>query len=105
MAFAMRSHSSQRLLYGTRTAWPEFPYRGFAMDRRQFTDAIKFFSRARHVYEDLGDCVVAEECAFAIALAQRVMGDAERRAGPHGELAKPAYDSRPHSSDASTTIA
>jgi hypothetical protein len=75
------------------------------MDRRQFTDAIKFFSLARHVYEDLGDHVVAEECAFAIALAQRVIADAERRAKLKSELAKPTYDSRSTGSDASTTIA
>jgi hypothetical protein len=49
------------------------------MDRRQFTDAIKFFTLARHFYEDLGDSLVAEECTFAIALAQRIMTDAVRR--------------------------
>jgi hypothetical protein len=66
------------------------------MDRRQFTDAIKFFSLARHVYEDLGDNVVAEECTFAIALARRVMADAERRARLKTELTRPepGYDSR-----------
>jgi hypothetical protein len=75
------------------------------MDRRQFTDAIKFFSLARHVYEDLGDHVVAEECAFAIALAQRVIADAERRVRLQSELAKPAYDSRSTTSDSGTTMA
>jgi hypothetical protein len=52
------------------------------MDRRQFTDAIKFFTLARHFYEDLGDSFVAEECTFAIALAQRAMTDAVRRSQP-----------------------
>ncbi len=52
------------------------------MDRRQFTDAIKFFTHARHFYEDLGDSLVAEECTFAIALAQRIMTDAVRRNQP-----------------------
>jgi hypothetical protein len=64
------------------------------MDRRQFTDAIKFFTLARHFYEDLGDSLVAEECTFAIALAQRVMTDAVRRNQPKksehkAELAPP----------------
>jgi hypothetical protein len=64
------------------------------MDRRQFTDAIKFFTLARHFYEDLGDSLVAEECTFAIALAQRVMTDAVRRnqpkkSEPKAELAPP----------------
>jgi hypothetical protein len=64
------------------------------MDRRQFTDAIKFFTLARHFYEDLGDSLVAEECTFAIALAKRVMTDAVRRNQPQkselkAELAPP----------------
>jgi hypothetical protein len=75
------------------------------MDRRQFTDAIKFFSLARHIYEDLGDNVVAEECAFAVALAQRIMADAERRARLKTELTKPEYDSRSINSGSSTTVA
>jgi hypothetical protein len=49
------------------------------MDRRKFTEAVKFFSLARHYYEDLGDELVAEECVFAIALAQRIMNDLERK--------------------------
>jgi hypothetical protein len=48
------------------------------MDRRQYTDTIQFFSQAKRVYEALGDNLVAEECSFAIALAQRIMTDAER---------------------------
>jgi hypothetical protein len=58
------------------------------MDRRQFTDAIKFFTLARHFYEDLGDSLVAEECTFAIALAQRIMSDAGRRSQRKNESAK-----------------
>jgi hypothetical protein len=58
------------------------------MDRRQFSDAIKFFTLARHFYEDLGDNLVAEECTFAIALAQRVMSDAGRRSQRKSEPAK-----------------
>jgi hypothetical protein len=48
------------------------------MDRRQFTEAVKFFALARRFYEDLDDHLVAEECGFAIALAQRAISDAER---------------------------
>lgn len=48
------------------------------MDRRQFTEAVEFFSLARRFYEDLDDHLVAEECGFAIALAQRAISDAER---------------------------
>jgi hypothetical protein len=58
------------------------------MDRRQFSDAIKFFTLARHFYEDLGDSLVAEECTFAIALAQRVMSDAGRHSQRKNEPAK-----------------
>lgn len=69
------------------------------MDRRQFSGAIKFFTLARHFYEDLGDSLVAEECTFAIALAQRVMSDARRhslqKSDPSKDPAPPipaAYD-------------
>jgi hypothetical protein len=54
------------------------------MDRRKFTEAVKFFSLARHYYEDLGDDLVAEECVFAIALAQRIMNDLERKEKKRG---------------------
>jgi hypothetical protein len=54
------------------------------MDRRKFTEAVKFFSLARHYYEDLGDDLVAEECVFAIALAQRIMNDIERKKKKRG---------------------
>jgi hypothetical protein len=58
------------------------------MDRRQFNDAVRFFTLARNFYESVGDTLVAEECAFAIALAQRVMGDAERRSKNKPEHAR-----------------
>jgi hypothetical protein len=82
------------------------------MDRRQFTDAIKFFSLARRFYEDRGDDLVAEECAFAIALAQRVMADSERRGKRKSELAKEPspvleteFDTRSTDSDVSPNAA
>jgi hypothetical protein len=75
------------------------------MDRRQFSDAIKFFTLARHFYEDLGDSLVAEECTFAIALAQRVMSDAGRRSLQGSEPAKePAHSLQPAYDPADETI-
>ena len=48
----------------------------------------KKLSERLHFYEDLGDSLVAEECTFAIALAQRVMSDAGRRSQRKSEPAK-----------------
>jgi hypothetical protein len=48
------------------------------MDRRQYAEAVTFFTAARRFYEELGDGLVADECAFAVALAQRILNDADR---------------------------
>lgn len=67
------------------------------MDRRQFSEAVKFFTLARNFYESLGDTLVAEECSFAIALAQRVMGDAQRRNKKAVPARKPGSEYEPRS--------
>jgi hypothetical protein len=48
------------------------------MDRRQYAEAVTFFTTARNYYEALGDGLVADECAFVIALAQRIQNDVNR---------------------------
>jgi len=78
------------------------------MDRRQFSEAVKFFTLARNFYESLGDTLVAEECTFAIALAQRVMADAERRNKEKAEPARKAgseYEPRSTAKDPSANAA
>ncbi|HWZ50816.1 MAG TPA: hypothetical protein VNW54_05070 [Granulicella sp.] len=72
------------------------------MDRRKFTETVKFFSLARHYYEDLGDDLVAEECVFAIALAQRIMHDVERK-NKSGRTKRAPSPIRPDSESPSTT--
>jgi hypothetical protein len=37
-----------------------------------------FFTAAQRYYEDLGDGLVADECGFVIALAQRIFNDVDR---------------------------
>jgi hypothetical protein len=72
------------------------------MDRRKFTEAVKFFSLARHYYEDLGDDLVAEECVFAIALAQRIMNDLERKKKKRGHTRRPPVPIHPDPESPST---
>jgi hypothetical protein len=48
------------------------------MDRRQYAEAVMFFTAAQRYYENLGDGLVADECAFVIALAQRILNDVDR---------------------------
>jgi hypothetical protein len=69
------------------------------MDRRQFTEAVEFFSLARRFYEDLDDHLVAEECGFAIALAQRAISDAERERKSEDTKRADAPDPALHDAD------